>query len=307
MLFLCGTRGHAALPYGKFVTDGPRDKACFALTFDDGPGASTSDILAELAQAHVKATFFMVGGEVKKHPALVKAVSEAGHLIGNHSYTHPNFNKVPAATRVAKLTDEVKRTSDGIQNITGHPTHFLRMPYGVTKQWVLDFARHHQHVVVNWTYGSDWESRPKEELLKEYLSHLNPGSILLMHDGGSKRDTTVWLVHRILAEAQKRHLRPVRVDELLGLEQQPQEPASKPVEEKHPEPAKSKSGKPQQKPQAKAAAQDEEQYEDVDESGMSPSGSGASQSDSGENASADPAQTNAPHKSVQPKAASKPV
>ena len=216
----CPAFGDSALPYGKFVTDGPRDKACFALTFDDGPGESTKDVLAELAESHVKATFFMLGSEVKKHPLLVKSVSGAGHLVGNHTYTHANFNKVSASTRLAKLTDEVQRTSDGVKNITGAPTHFLRMPYGVTKQWVLDFARHHQHVVVNWTYGSDWESRPKEELLKEYLSHLNPGAILLMHDGGNRRDTTVWLVRRILAEAQKRHLRPVRVDTLLGYGEQ---------------------------------------------------------------------------------------
>ncbi|MDD2774082.1 MAG: polysaccharide deacetylase family protein [Elusimicrobiales bacterium] len=244
-----------AVPYGKFVTTGPKSKPYFALTFDDGPGESTPDVLAALSAYNAKATFFMLGYAVKKKPQEVRKVYEAGHLIGNHTYAHANFNKVPEKSRDDRLEKEIKDTSALIEAEIGRPTHYMRMPYGITKSWVLAVAKRTKHVVINWDYGSDWESRPKEELLKEYLSNLKPGSVMLLHDGGNRRDTTVWITTRILEEAQKRRLNPVRLDVLLGYTDDSPAAAAVPLKpESGAETAKPVAQKPQPKASVKPVA-----------------------------------------------------
>src|SRR5579864_2169451 len=85
----------AVLPYGKLITDGPRSKAQVALTFDDGPAASTGALLDLLKERHVVATFFVLGQSMRAHPGLVRRMIAEGHQVGLHSDTHPNFAKVP--------------------------------------------------------------------------------------------------------------------------------------------------------------------------------------------------------------------
>jgi len=215
---LCFACRADAAQYGDFITRGPSAGNMFALTFDDGPGDNTEAVLAELSAAGVKGTFFMLGSEAKQYPKKAAQVAAAGHLIGNHTYSHANFNKVPEAQRVAKLSKEITDSSDAIFKATGVRTQFLRIPYGVSKAWVFPVAKKGKHIVANWTYGADWYGKPKEELLKGYKTALRPGAILLMHDGGKRRDTTVWLVRQLLIEAKKRKLKAVRLDVLLGID-----------------------------------------------------------------------------------------
>jgi len=213
LILLFPALAFAGVPAGTFITDGPKEKPEIALSFDDGPGASTEEILSILKEADVKAAFFMLGEAAKERPALVREVSAEGHLIGNHTFSHTNFLKVPKEEREAKLEKEITLTDEILKELTGKKPEFLRMPYGVTRPWVLRVAKKTGHPVFNWTYGSDWEKKPKEELLKGYLESLRPGAIILMHDGGGKGRKTVWLLKKVLEEAKKRGLKPVRLDE----------------------------------------------------------------------------------------------
>lgn len=209
------------LPYGKFFTDGPLDKRKFALTFDDGPGAITKKLLKLLHENNARASFFMTGAAVRRHPEIAAEVAESGNMICNHTDSHLNFYRksMDASGRGKLLEREIRLAEKSIEKATGIRTKFLRMPNGYVRDWVKEVAGKTEYVLVNWTYGSDWRDISRKEMLKGYLKNLRPGVIFLFHDGGNKkRKTTFWLVEKILAEAKKKKLEPVRLDELLGPE-----------------------------------------------------------------------------------------
>lgn len=204
---------------GRFYSDGKRQSGQFALTFDDGPGPTTPELLEVLAKNNAKSTFFMLGDSVKKFPKYAAAVAEGGHLLGNHTYSHANFNKLPEGQRLSAMEGEICKTEAAVRAATGQTTYFLRAPYGLSSQWIRELAGRKGYVMVNWSCGADWWFHPREQILKQYLDNLHSGAVFLLHDGGSsKRETTVWLVERILAEAKKRGLKPVRLDELLTVD-----------------------------------------------------------------------------------------
>ncbi len=209
----------AAAPYaGKFYAEGDRKKAEFALTYDDGPGYITEDLLKLLEKHGVKASFFMVGTYVRQHPDRVKKVAEAGHLVCNHTDTHmfwPKTGKSP--DHEAILKKELERAGAAIEKASGVRTTVLRMPNGYDKPWVRKVAGSLGYAIVNWTYGSDWTKLSEEKMTAEYLKAVKPGAILLMHDGGGKvKEKNLRITEAVLQEAKKKGLKPVRLDELLG-------------------------------------------------------------------------------------------
>ncbi|MET7688153.1 polysaccharide deacetylase family protein [Streptomyces sp. NPDC005483] len=106
---------------------------CVALTFDDGPSAtSTATLLTHLAQYHARATFFTVGQNVVAHPALVRAEVRAGHEVGNHSYSHPDLTKLGAE----QVAYQLNRTSAAIKAATGTAPTLFRPPYGALNSTV---------------------------------------------------------------------------------------------------------------------------------------------------------------------------
>jgi len=208
----------AANPYaGKFFASGDPKKMEFALTFDDGPGYITEDLLKLLDKHGVKAAFFMLGSSAQAYPARAKKVAEAGHLVCSHTFSHLLWIKAAkAADHEAVLTKELARTSDAIEKAAGVRPTVLRMPNGYDKPWVRALAGRLGYTLVNWTYGSDWTKLSEEKMTAEYLKALRPGAILLLHDGGGKAKVkNLRIVEAILAEAQKKALTPVRLDALL--------------------------------------------------------------------------------------------
>jgi peptidoglycan/xylan/chitin deacetylase (PgdA/CDA1 family) len=144
----------------------PRRPGEIALTFDDGPNpAWTPQLLDLLAEHNVHATFFMLGKFAKAERELACRVAEAGHLIGNHSWSHPDL----ARTAAAKVLDELTRTSDILANITGKPIRYFRPPYGSRRPYVLKLARRLGLIPVTWNaMTSDW-SEPSGEAITENL------------------------------------------------------------------------------------------------------------------------------------------
>lgn len=151
-------------------------KKLVAITFDDGPSNVTTKILDELDKRDAKVTFFMVGNRVDKYADVVKRVSESGHTIGNHSYTHKSFNKQTPE----QYLNEINTTNFTISNITGEEVIFVRPPYGAYKQSTLENVNMN---FVLWSIDTlDWKTRDADMVYNEIITKVDDGSIILMHD-----------------------------------------------------------------------------------------------------------------------------
>ena len=169
-------------PYGTFrVGTGLSSKVAY-LTFDDGPIPEvTPQVLAILAKYNVKATFFMVGENIDKHPDVFRQVIEAGHSIGNHTYNHLKGWRTPYAdymSNVAKWEEAVLRTSYIV-----HYTLF-RPPYGKATFRQRRALHQQGYRLIYWDILTrDYEAtRTPEQMLAQIKRDLRPGSIINFHD-----------------------------------------------------------------------------------------------------------------------------
>lgn len=220
LLRICSPASAAENPYaGKFFSSGDNKKAEFALTYDDGPGYITEDLLKLLEKHGVKAAFFMLGTSARAHPERARKVAAAGHLVCNHTDSHKlwkNTAKLP--DHEAVLRKELEKAGEAIEKATGGRPTVLRMPNGYDRSWVRQVAGKLGYTLVNWTYGSDWTGISEEKMMAEYLKAVKPGAILLLHDGGGKgKEKNLRITGAILREAEKKGLKPVRLDDLLGI------------------------------------------------------------------------------------------
>ncbi|WP_364308449.1 polysaccharide deacetylase family protein [Paenarthrobacter nitroguajacolicus] len=150
--------------------------ACAALTYDDGPNAQTTRLLAILDKHRVFATFFQQGGYVKANPTVAKAVAAAGHTIANHTMSHPYLTKLSPAG----IESEVKGAQNAIEQATGVVPAYVRPPYGATNKSVAASVGLPQII---WDVDSmDWQSKNKSVFLPRIMSLVKPGSIILQHD-----------------------------------------------------------------------------------------------------------------------------
>ena len=166
-----------------------------ALTFDDGPNpAWTPRLLETLANHEVRASFFLLGSRAQAEPTLVRELAAAGHLIGNHSWNHPNLAIASART----IEDELSRTSKTLEEITGAPVRFFRPPFGARRPEVLRIARRLGMVPVLWNaMTSDWENPPVEAIVGhlartiDRLTRRGRAANIVLHDGGHKERTAM--------------------------------------------------------------------------------------------------------------------
>lgn len=157
----------------------PTTHKIVALTFDDGPGKKTPEILAILREKHVSATFFVLGESVERFPQYVKDEIAAGHEIGNHGYSHTRLRRAGAST----VEYEIGRTEALLAKVTDVKPHLFRPPGGLYNRTVLAEARKKDYTIVLWSVDSrDWASSG-EGILRTILDNTRPGSIILLHDG----------------------------------------------------------------------------------------------------------------------------
>jgi len=224
--------GFASPKPGDFFTQGNSASKTIALTFDDGPGPNTESFLTLLDRYGIKATFFMQGTQVRLHPKTAKLVKEQGHEIGQHTFSHMNYNKaykdllkkmgenqkdkVVAEEREA-VRQDMEKTQKLLADTVGERARLCRMPHGVDRPWIKEAAKDAGLILVNWTYGADWSKVPLEQLKKDYIGALKPGAIILLHDGWPKSDTSLALTEAILKAAQEKGLQIVPVGQLIGL------------------------------------------------------------------------------------------
>jgi len=159
-----------------------------ALTFDDGPNpAWTPKLLDTLAEHGVRATFFMVGRYAEAEPALVRRVVEAGHLVGNHSWSHPNL----AITAAGVVREQLARTSSTLEQIIGAPIRFFRPPFGGRRPVVLRIARELGMTPVLWNaITNDWSDPLADRIAQRLMSKIDRferngrATNIVLHDGG---------------------------------------------------------------------------------------------------------------------------
>jgi peptidoglycan/xylan/chitin deacetylase (PgdA/CDA1 family) len=165
---------------GKTVWRGNEDTRAVALTFDDGPSEDTAAILDVLKEYRIKASFFMLGSRVEKFPELARRVAREGHDIGNHSSSHSIF-----LYQTAKKTKyELQRSQQIIRTATGVTPRIARPPCGVRSPAYFAAARGLGLTTVQWTVaGMDWKPLSPSEIAENVLRSLQPGSIILLHDG----------------------------------------------------------------------------------------------------------------------------
>lgn len=154
-------------------------KPVVALTFDDGPNASSTPILLDgLKERKVRATFFLIGENVEKdeNEKIVKRMYEEGHLIGNHTYTHCNLSKL----ETGEAKKELEQTDTVIEKITGKQPVFVRAPYG---ELPVDSEQDLNRIYIGWTVDPlDWMTEDTGAVVKTVVEEINPGDVILLHD-----------------------------------------------------------------------------------------------------------------------------
>ena len=163
-------------------------KKRIALTFDDGPyGTSTAQVLAILESKQIPATFFLIGQNVLKQPALVKQIVAQGNQIGNHSFDHALFL---ATMSRSSLDAELFKTQRVIASTTGLLPHFYRPPYGKVSEAMLKEVEREGFVVVTWNDESrDWDKAVSSTTIAaNVIKAARPDGVILLHDG---RDTQI--------------------------------------------------------------------------------------------------------------------
>jgi peptidoglycan/xylan/chitin deacetylase (PgdA/CDA1 family) len=192
--------------------DAPRMRTV-ALTFDDGPGPQTAQILAELRHLRARATFFVVGSMAAIRPDVVRAEARAGMQVANHTWSHPSMPSLaPRAQRI-----EIERTNALLRQLTGRRPRFFRPPDWHVDAGTARVVRHERMIGVLRTADTrDW-SLPGTRAIVRAALHVQPGGIVAMHDaGGYTRTQTVEAVPRIVRGLRRRHLRLVTIGELYA-------------------------------------------------------------------------------------------
>ncbi|WP_369182308.1 polysaccharide deacetylase family protein [Streptomyces sp. Y1] len=170
------------------------------LTFDDGPGPNTAQVLAVLARYGVPATFFELGQNVAAHPDLTGQVAHQGESVQNHTWSHPDLRTLSAADFKAQILD----TDHAIKARTGTTPGCLRPPFGFVNDTVRARAAALGKTIVLWSVDpQDW-SRPGATAIEQrVLGSVQPGSVVLLHDGGGDRSQTVAALPTIINTLQQ--------------------------------------------------------------------------------------------------------
>jgi cellulose synthase/poly-beta-1,6-N-acetylglucosamine synthase-like glycosyltransferase/peptidoglycan/xylan/chitin deacetylase (PgdA/CDA1 family) len=192
-----------------------------ALTFDDGPDPAWTPRLLDVLHRHrVRATFFVVGSQVSRHPDVTRRIVAEGHEIGAHTFTHPSLPDLPAWRRNL----EHSQAQMAIAYATGMTTSLVRPPYSSftdaldEEAWstVREVGRHGYITVLNDTDSRDWARPGVDAIVRSATPEGTDGAIVLMHDGGGDRAQTVAAVDRFIPAMLQRGYRFTTVSGGLG-------------------------------------------------------------------------------------------
>ena len=191
-----------------------------ALTFDDGPQAAYTPQILDILKTHnVKATFFLIGKNVEASPELAKRILEEGHLIGNHTYTHPDLR----LQNKEQIRQQMLKTEKAIHNATGYNPHLFRPPYGMDNSQVFLEVGSSGYVIVKWSVSglNGRQDAPFNKIVKRVVDNTENGSIILLHDGNrlsnkTDRSQIVKALPIIIETLKEKGYQFVTIDELIS-------------------------------------------------------------------------------------------
>jgi peptidoglycan/xylan/chitin deacetylase (PgdA/CDA1 family) len=171
--------------YGPTFSGLPRGTRQLALTYDDGPNEPhTLRLLEVLAKHDVHATFFLVGRYVQQQPMIAREIIKGGHVVGNHTFTHPLLTFKSAAEIRQQLSD----CRSALEDAVGASSSLFRPPFGGRRPAVLRIARELGLETVMWNVtGFDWDAPPSEVIEQKVAKQIRGGDVILLHDGGHKQ------------------------------------------------------------------------------------------------------------------------
>jgi peptidoglycan-N-acetylglucosamine deacetylase len=207
-----------------------------ALTFDDGPlPGSTERVLAVLRKFKIKATFFMVGQQVRRHPALVRAVLADGNQVGSHSWSHKKLGTASQRT----VAYEIQAGQQAIHKAAGIWPAWFRPPYGSVSRIVHAEAAAAKTKLILWDVDpEDWRRPSATVIANRVVNAAKPGAVVLMHDGGGDRRNTADALAMIIPRLQAQGYRFVTLDQLFAPKAKPKPVAKAAAPAKAKAPAK---------------------------------------------------------------------
>src|SRR5438067_7749244 len=197
------------ITFTEVNVDGPY----IAMTFDDGPHATNTPKLLEMAaQRHIKLTFFVLGECVEQNPDVLRREVAEGHEIGNHSWSHPNLAK----RSDADVRSQLQRAEDLIEKTAGIKPKLMRPPYGeLTKRQRILVNHEFGYKVILWDVDPlDWKRPGSNVVAQRIITGARPGSIILSHDIHPPKIAAMLLVFDVLIE---KGLKFVTFSELLSM------------------------------------------------------------------------------------------
>ena len=206
--------------FGRSLWRGPADRPRAALTFDDGPGPSTPEVLDALGREGVRATFFVLGQQVERHPEIVRRMVAEGHQLANHGYDHG----ILIFRGARHVREQLRRTERAVERAVGADamTRVCRTPHGFRGPATALACSRAGYRMAAWTHGVFDSAEPGVAVIARRASRaLAPGTILLLHDAdgwapGRPRQQTVDALSEICRSARAREIELVTLDDLVG-------------------------------------------------------------------------------------------
>lgn len=182
-------------------------KPMIALTFDDGPGKRTGELLDQLEKYNAHATFFMLGQKIPSYPKEVKKMEKIGCELGSHSYDHKNM----ALLNKRGVKSQMNRTNKQIKAVVGSEATVMRPPYGAISKVMRETL---QLPMILWNIDTlDWKTRDADKTIKHVMKNVKDGDIILMHDIHS---TSIDAALKLIPKLQKEGYQLVTVSELAA-------------------------------------------------------------------------------------------
>ena len=212
--FVSPTTLHAATNSPLVIYHGNSGLPEIALTFDDGPNPIYGpQIQAQLERYKVPATFFYIGQMVQSYPTIAVQAHNAGFVIGNHSWDHPDLTKLSSIQVQAELT----QTNNAIFKATGVMPTLMRPPYGAVNSAVENQSAQLGMATILWDVDPrDWSRPGTNAIVQNVMTHIHNGAIVIMHEGGGDRSQTVAALAQILPALLQRGYHFVTIPQMIA-------------------------------------------------------------------------------------------
>jgi peptidoglycan/xylan/chitin deacetylase (PgdA/CDA1 family) len=200
---------------GEYFNQIETQEPVVALTYDDGPNPEyTNKLVKLLDQLAVKATFFSIGQKVKAHPETIKQLVGSGHEVGNHSYSHQKMIwKTPQF-----ITEEINQTDELLRELGVKNEILFRAPFGFKRLTLPYILKQQKKKNILWSLDpKDYQESNPEIIAQRILANIQPGAIILLHDGGGDRTATIQATEIVISKLQATGYRFMTVSQMLKL------------------------------------------------------------------------------------------